>query len=118
MFFKQTKDCIKKRAHKILPDGGVVQQTTDSWQLWETPPSYTKHVFDDKAKEIISYTYGDLTLSEASLEKVRHLRVHVRPYRLELWIVVPPQRRAGDAEKVQLMNLLDPVFEQAKSLGD
>jgi len=117
MFWKHTKELIKKKAEKTLPDGSILQKSKDSWDLFDSTPTYTRHVFNEDRKEIVSYTYSDIELSDASLEKVRHLRIHPKPYRLEMWMASPDQRRATDVEKEQLLELLEPVFEHAMLIG-
>jgi len=117
MFWRQTQDLIKKRAFKTLPDGSVVQKKDDGWaDIWPGPSTYTRHLFLDERKEIISYTHSNLELGEASLEKVRHLRIHEKPYRLEMWTATPDRRRAGEEERAELLGLLAPVLEQASVL--
>mmetsp|Transcript_79911 Transcript_79911/g.185557 ORF Transcript_79911/g.185557 Transcript_79911/m.185557 type:complete len:337 (-) Transcript_79911:373-1383(-) len=114
MFWKQTKEFIKKKAEKVLPDGGIVQKAAAGWELFETQAAYTKHIFNESTKEIVSYTYKDSDLSETSLETVRHLRIHVKPYRLEMWMASADKRQAGYTEKEELLTLLEPVLEQAQ----
>jgi len=115
MFWRQTKEFIRKRAERILPDGGVVQKAaTGGWELFETSAAYTKHVFDEPTKEIVSYTYRDSELTEGSLETVRHLRIHTKPYRLEMWMAAADKRQAGDAQRVQVVDILGPVLEQSR----
>lgn len=119
MFWKQTKELIKRKAFKILPDGAILQKTHDGgWDLWKTTQSYTKHAFNEARKEIVSCTYSDLGLSEESLEQTRHLRIHMQPFRLEMWMATPDQRRAADVEREQLLSILEPVFEHVTLMAE
>jgi len=116
MFWRQTKEVIKKKALRVLPDGGLVQKAATGWELFKSQDAYTKHVFNDATKEIISYTYTDADLSETSLETVRHLRIHVKPYRLEMWMASADKRQASDAERCEVLSLLESVLEQSRHM--
>mmetsp|Transcript_72046 Transcript_72046/g.166902 ORF Transcript_72046/g.166902 Transcript_72046/m.166902 type:complete len:386 (-) Transcript_72046:156-1313(-) len=118
MFWRQTKEYIKSQAYEVQTDGTVVQRIQQGWFWWDAA-YYTKHVFHEKANEICSYSYGDdPTLNEASLERVSHLRVHRKPYRLEMFTVIPKHMAAGEIEKLFLMDFLNPVFKYHKELKD
>jgi len=117
MFWRQTKEYIRSQAYEILPDGTVVQRIQNGW--WWDSAYYTKHVFNEKTNEICSYSYGDDSLlSEDSLDRVSHLRVHRKPYRLEMFTVVPRHSAAGEIEKLFLMDFLNPVFKHHKELKE
>jgi len=115
-FWKQTKELIKRSAERILPDGGIVQKASSGgWELFQAEPlPYTKYIFHDAKWEIVSYTYSSSELSDRNLETVRHLRIHQRPYRLEMWMACADKRQAGHTEKQLLMRILGPVLEQVK----
>jgi len=117
MLWKQTKEGIRRNALKVLSDGSVVQKLATGWDLFGSKESYSKRVFDDATMEIASYIYGDEALSPGSLETIRHFRVHARPFRLEMRMATADQRRAGDAERFELMELLEPVLEQAQLMS-
>jgi len=116
-FWGQTKEVIKRKALRVLPDGGILQKADPPLDAVSTSQeAYTKHVFNDALREIVSYTFRDLELSEKTLETVRHLRIHARPYRLEMWLASADKRQAGEAERREVLRLLGPVLEQAKLL--
>lgn len=118
MFWRQTKHYIQSQAYEILPDGAVVQRIQNGWFWWDSA-YYTKHVFNEKISEIRSYSYGDdPLLSEDSLDRVSHLRVHRKPYRLEMFTVIPKHSAAGEIEKLFLMDFLNPVFKHHKELRE
>jgi len=66
----------------------------------------------------VSLTYSDLSLSEESLEQTRHLRIHMHPFRLEMWMATPDQRRATEVERDQLISILEPVFEHVNLMAE
>lgn len=124
-FWREARAHLTKGAREILPNGCVVLEDAAQglWTLGVTPwPSlnpgkscWVKHIFDGTSYELHSYRYGeDSTLSKKNLEMVTHLKVHWRPYRLEMWASAPPQRCAGEPEKAILVELLDPLIEKAK----
>mmetsp|Transcript_115740 Transcript_115740/g.338506 ORF Transcript_115740/g.338506 Transcript_115740/m.338506 type:complete len:297 (-) Transcript_115740:120-1010(-) len=117
MFWKQTKETLMKKAVKVLPDGGYVQMAATGNGILQSHHTYTKHIFNDDVKEVVSYTYNDVELSEESLEIVRHLRIHVKPYRLEMWMAWADKRRAGDSEKNEVLMFLKPILEQAQLMA-
>uniref|UniRef100_A0A7S1L6N9 Uncharacterized protein n=1 Tax=Alexandrium catenella TaxID=2925 RepID=A0A7S1L6N9_ALECA len=118
MFWRQTKEYIKSQAYEICPDGSVVQRIQVGWWLWGAA-YYTKHAFNEKTNEICSYSYGDdALLSEDSLDRVSHLRVHRKPYRLEMFTVIPKHSADGEIEKLFLMDFLNPVFKHHKDLKE
>lgn len=117
MFWRQTKEYIKSQAYDILPNGNVVQRISTGW--WFGSAFYTKHVFHDKANEVCSYSYGDDgELSEENLDRVSHLRVHRKPFRLEMFTIVPKHTASGEIERLFLIDFLGPVFKHHKELKE
>mmetsp|Transcript_58661 Transcript_58661/g.132196 ORF Transcript_58661/g.132196 Transcript_58661/m.132196 type:complete len:383 (-) Transcript_58661:107-1255(-) len=96
----------------MLSGATTASPSRKSKQCW------VKHVFNGPAYELHSFRHGDdATLSEESLEHVVHFKIHWRPYRLEMWTTLPPRRLSGEPEKAFILDLLFPVFEQAKELA-
>lgn len=125
-FWESLKGRLVKSASKVLPSGCVTEEYPQHgiWQLesgvdWSPsrPPStsWMKHSFDDGAYELHSHCHGrDATLKEESLQVVLHVKVHWRPYRLEMWATSPPRRFAGEAEKAFAVELFGPIAQKAE----
>mmetsp|Transcript_77958 Transcript_77958/g.180815 ORF Transcript_77958/g.180815 Transcript_77958/m.180815 type:complete len:349 (-) Transcript_77958:54-1100(-) len=118
MFWRRLKETLKRRAFKALPDGSVVQKSNDAWSLLWRGETFTHHIFHEDRREIVSCTYSDQSLSQWSLEKTQHLRIHQRPYRLEMWVITPSQRHAGERERALLLSMLGPVLRMAGLICD
>jgi len=109
--WRQTKEYIRAQAHEVLPDASVVQRLRSRWYLWDGSASFTRHVFDDAALEVRSYSHGpDASMSTQSLRRVSHLKLHRNPFRLEMFTVIPKTDLAGEPERAFLADLLAPVL--------
>eukprot|EP00443_Scrippsiella_acuminata_P053418 CAMPEP_0115503122 /NCGR_PEP_ID=MMETSP0271-20121206/69310_1 /TAXON_ID=71861 /ORGANISM="Scrippsiella trochoidea, Strain CCMP3099" /LENGTH=304 /DNA_ID=CAMNT_0002932197 /DNA_START=22 /DNA_END=936 /DNA_ORIENTATION=+ len=95
-----------------LPDESIIEER--SGVLGFTSRSFVRHVMDRSGRTVRCYEFGE-DESLQDLLATTHCQAHADPFRLEIWSVNEPGRRAGEREMKAVERLLQGVLKDMQS---
>mmetsp|Transcript_120243 Transcript_120243/g.299957 ORF Transcript_120243/g.299957 Transcript_120243/m.299957 type:complete len:305 (-) Transcript_120243:337-1251(-) len=95
-----------------LPDSSIMEER--SAVLGLSSRSFVRHVMDKAERCVHCYEFGE-DESLQDLLAVNHCQAHSEPFRLEMWSVNKPGRRAGEGEKQVVEGLVLGVLKYMRA---